>query len=448
MNDHRSPARTSFRLNAKALIQAGASDVLMVDPSSFGAVLSLAPEESGGPMKAQAAGTVAMIRIDGPLAQQARHDLCAYVDGYDAIAARFARALSDVSVDALVVVVNSPGGDAAGVEEATRRMQVARDRSEKPVLVYVDEMAASAAYWIACGVASDGIFGPAVSRVGSIGAISAVVDETEALRMEGIAVQLIREPEGKAEGHPAQPLTELATTRARERVKELGSRFYAHVAACRGLDPKDVRALDAAMFTGAEAKRRGLLNEVKSLESVVALAADLGRKARSKREKSRMDEKEQARLQAFEKSALESTGAKSSVEALGKIEGMKVELEAVRAKATTLEAFKAQAEAEAKAREATELVAIVDAAVADGRLRPAKRDSFLEKARANGGKAFAQAALEDREPEPAVSTGEKGGSVPIVAAKVPSVDAATSRLFAKVGLTEADFEAAKADGVV
>jgi len=435
--------RTSFRLNARALLDAGASDVLMIDPSVYGTVLSLAPEEKTSTRAASTGGRVAAIRIDGPLAQQARSDLCAYVDGYDAIAARFSAALSDVDVDSIVVIVNSPGGDAAGVEEATRRMADARDRSGKPVLVYIDETAASAAYWIAAGVASPGhIYMPAAGRAGSIGAISAVVDETEALKKEGIAVQLIREPEGKAEGHPAQPLTELAMARSRERVKELASRFYAHVAQARGLDAKDVRALDAAMFTGAEAKRRGLIDGVQSLESVVALAADLGRKARSEKEQVRMEKAEQERLQAFEKSALESTGAKTSIEHLGKVEGMKVELE-------TLRTFKAKADTEAKTREAeqkvkdeADLVKLVDAAVADGRLKPASRESFLTKARAHGGKVFAQAALEDREVEPVVA------SAPIVGAKVPTVEAFDKALAERCGLTEADYANAKKDGVI
>lgn len=437
--------RRHARIDAKALLSVGASEFLALDPSAVGHAVALASEPSGTPAMRAAVGVVT---VEGPLAQRAYFDLCAFVDGYDYITARLRAALADEAVDAVVLRIDSPGGDVAGLEEAVARMRAARDESAKPIVVYVDELAASAAYWIASGVASDGIYAPDAGRTGCIGVIGALVSEAKALEDEGISVTLIADPDGKAEGHPAIPTSKEAVARARARVGELAGRFFEAVAAARGLDAKDVRAMDGQTFLGAEAKRRGLIDGVQSFEATVALAAERGREARQKREQSMQTEKELARLQAFEKSAFEATGSKSEAEHLGKIEGLQRDVTSLRKTEELYVKLVAKTEEDAKAKAESDLVAIVDKAVADGRIEPAKRDSFLEKARKHGGKDFAEAALEDAKPNPVVTTGEKGGSPPVVPAKVVATDAALGKLMAKVGLSDEDLNAAKADGVV
>lgn len=260
-----------FRLDAAALARAGASEVLAIDPRAIGSTLALAPAK---PVAVERG--VALVHLFGPLAQRASADLCGYVDGYDAIAARVTVALDDPRCSAVVLVIDSPGGDVAGVEEGIRRMQAARDRTGKPVVAYVDELAASAAYWIAACVASGGIYGPTSARVGSVGVLGALIDETKALEMAGIGVKIIRSPDGKADGHPASPLSALAEQRARTLIAATAERFFAAVATARGLTPEKVRKLDAAVLSGFEAVAAGLLTGVKSLEEVVALAASQG----------------------------------------------------------------------------------------------------------------------------------------------------------------------------
>jgi ClpP class serine protease len=214
-------------------------------------------------------GAVALVHVNGPLAQRATSDLCAHVDGYDAIAARFTAALTDPRTSGVVLVLDSPGGDVAGLEECVRRMREAKVASGKPVAVFVDETAASAAYWIAAGLGAP-IYGPGACRVGSIGIIGALIDETERLKKEGISVTLIRDPDGKAEGHPAGPIGELAIARAKERVSACAARFFEAVASARSVPVATVRGWNGAMFSGPDAVRAGLLTAVQSLEETVA----------------------------------------------------------------------------------------------------------------------------------------------------------------------------------
>lgn len=251
-----------------------ASEVLALDPVVLaGGSVEL---QDRAPL-AQQAGTVGMLTIDGPLAQRAVDDLCAYVDGYDAIAKRFAD-LCASDVDGIVIRICSPGGDAAGIEVAIASMRSERDRRGMPVAVYVDELAASAAYWLAAALATDGIYLPQAGSVGSIGCISALVDMTGALEQDGLKVELVRVPAGKAEAHPYGPVTELAQQRAHARVEAFARRFFAAVGAARGLGVGEVEELNGEVLTGEAAVRAGLADGVVS--GIGAVVDDMAARAR------------------------------------------------------------------------------------------------------------------------------------------------------------------------
>jgi ClpP class serine protease len=237
-------------------------------------------------------GSIAMVDVRGPLAQ---HQIVGflsgtvYIDGYDAIAARVSAALADPKVGALVLRVESPGGAGAGLEEAIGRMRAARDAAGKPIYVYVDEQAASAAYWIASALGDGGVFVPQAGHVGSIGVISMLVDESAALEKDGFKVTLVREPEGKAESHPYQPIADLSLERVGAEVKTLAGRFYESVARSRDSKPKAVRALNGNMFGGQVAVDEGLADGVASLEQVVEMASrELGRRKTMKDTKTKL----------------------------------------------------------------------------------------------------------------------------------------------------------------
>lgn len=249
-------------LDSKTLLQARASSVLALDASAF----------SGGvTIQSAAAATsvernVAVVPVIGPMAQRGIDGLCGSVDGYDRLSARFAAAAADPEIGAIVLRIDSPGGDVAGLEEAVASMR--RAKGDKPVYAFVDELAASAAYWIAAG-AADEIYAPVSGRVGSIGCIGAVVDETAALAAAGLSVTLIREPEGKADGHPAGPVADLAIERATESVRAAASRFYAAVSGYRGISTDKIRALNGAVFGAETAMSAGLIDGVENFESVI-----------------------------------------------------------------------------------------------------------------------------------------------------------------------------------
>jgi len=297
---------------------------------------------------------VAVVQIDGPIAQRGEVHLCGYIDGYDWIAGRFMKAITDPKVGAVVLRIDSPGGDLSGLEEAVKRMRVAADREGKHVVAFVDEMAASAAYWIASGVA-DEIMLPPSGEVGSIGVIGAWVDASEAYKAEGFDVHIVREPAGKAAGHPAGPVAEIADERLAQGVKDGEARFVAAVVARRDkLEASEVRALNGDMLTGKVAVKRGLADKVGSFEDAIdsaARAADRRRREMKNTkalqvlglDESATDEQIEKAAERFKLGAhaLELTGAGDSATARGKLAAWKESAEQVPALKKKLEAVEA-----------------------------------------------------------------------------------------------------------
>lgn len=263
--------RVPFRLDAEALAKAGASRVLAISAESIGATALLAAEEP----TVERSGVVAVLDIVGPLAQKRITGLCGYVDGYDSIAARFGKLCADPDVSAIVLRVDSPGGDIAGLEECVRRMVEARDASGKPVFAYADEFVASAAYWLSATVASSGIYLPQAGHVGSIGVLAYVFDETKAMERSGVGVTIVRDPDGKAAGDSLGPVMDVAIERTQAIVTSACDRFVAAVGAARP-SIKDARKFNGAMLSGEAAVSAGLADGVTSFEGVIALAAKAG----------------------------------------------------------------------------------------------------------------------------------------------------------------------------
>lgn len=255
-------------MSESTLVQAYTSrgaTVLAVDSMALGQIAEA--RAAGGTVRM---GAVGVVDVGGPLSQRAWF----FGDGYDAIEARFEAAMADPDLDSVVLRIDSPGGEVAGLEEAVARMQ---GKKTKPVVAYVDEFAASAAYWIAAAVA-DEIVVPPSGEVGSIGVIAAWLDMSEALEGQGVKVHVHRSPDGKAPGMPMAPVEDVANERMAEGVAQAADRFVAAMSKARGLDKKTIRGFDAATFGGKKAVEVGLADRVGSLDTAIKAAGTAARK--------------------------------------------------------------------------------------------------------------------------------------------------------------------------
>jgi len=124
------------------------------------------------------AGPVAVIEVQGTLVQRLG-SLRPFsgMTGYDGIRQNLFAALDDPNVEAIVLDIDSPGGEVAGCFDLVDTIYAARGR--KPIWSILNESAYSAAYAIAS--AADRIVVPRTGGVGSIGVITAHVDLSQAL---------------------------------------------------------------------------------------------------------------------------------------------------------------------------------------------------------------------------------------------------------------------------
>ena len=145
-----------------------------------------------------------MIQVEGTLVQKLG-TLRPYsgMTGYDGIRQNFLEALSDPAVEAIVLDIDSPGGEVAGCFDLVDTIYAAR--GEKPIWSVLSESAYSAGYAIAS--AADRIVVPRTGGTGSIGVISMHVDWSQALTEAGVKVTFITYGERKADGHPEIPLS-------------------------------------------------------------------------------------------------------------------------------------------------------------------------------------------------------------------------------------------------
>jgi signal peptide peptidase SppA len=240
---------------------------VLLDPRALDAVragsgIRLASSKEATPSSApfERDGNVAVVTIRGLLAQRAWQEWLFSGDGYDAIEGRVRTALDDRQVSAILMRIDSPGGEVAGCFEAVRSIRKAATAAGKVIVCYVDEMACSAAYALA--TAADEIVVPNTGMVGSVGVIATVLDRSEQLARNGTKIHVIVSGQAKADGHPAIPLADDARKRLQAEVDYLAGIFADVVAKARGMTPAAVLGQQAAVYLGPGAVKAKLADHV------------------------------------------------------------------------------------------------------------------------------------------------------------------------------------------
>jgi len=218
-------------------------------------------------------GGIAIVPVQGTLVHRLG-SLRPYsgMTGYDGIRAVFLQALHDPEVQAIVLDIDSPGGEVSGCFDLVDTIHAMR--GVKPIHAVLNEAAYSAAYAIAS--AADRIAVPRTGGAGSIGAICLHVDFSKALSGAGVAVTLIRDGERKAEGNEYEPLSDAARAQIQADISAVTTLFIDTVARNRGVPPARLRALQGATLQGGQAVDAGLADAVAAPDAAFAeLAAQL-----------------------------------------------------------------------------------------------------------------------------------------------------------------------------
>jgi signal peptide peptidase SppA len=210
---------------------------------------------------------IACVPVTGTLVHKLGH-LNPYsgMMGYDSIRAQVGMALADKDVRAIVLDVDTPGGEVSGCFDLVDDIYHAR--GTKPIWSILSEKAFSAGYAIAS--AADKVIVPRTGGTGSVGVICAVVDFSRALDAAGITVELITYGAHKADGNEFNPLTKAARDRFQADVDAMGELFVETTARNRKMTSAKVRATQALTYMGAAGVEVGFADAVMSPQQALA----------------------------------------------------------------------------------------------------------------------------------------------------------------------------------
>ena len=188
------------------------------------------------------------------------------------------QAVADEAVGSILLAIDSPGGQVAGVQELAD--EVLRTRQVKPVAGYVEDLGASAAYWPASQ--AQRITANRVAEVGSIGVFAVLEDVSGLAEREGIKVRVVSTGPYKGLGVPGTPVTAEMVDMVQARVNEIGGFFFEAVQTGRKLSATRLaQVTDGRTWLAADAQKLGLIDGIESFEEAVAGAARMRRGRRT-----------------------------------------------------------------------------------------------------------------------------------------------------------------------
>lgn len=232
--------------------------------SEIAARIGAGPRERAGAMQS---GQVAVLNIFGTISHHvgAMSEASGGISS-DVIGAAFDKAVSDPSVAAIVLNIDSPGGTVAGTPELAAR--IFASRGKKPIVAVANSLAASAAYWI--GSAASKFVASPSSMVGSIGVLAVHTDDTKAMEKQGLKETVISAGKYKTEGYG--PLSDEAKAEMQRRVDGVYSDFIDAVAKHRNAPAARVLSDygQGRVLNAKDALAAGMADQIATLEQVLS----------------------------------------------------------------------------------------------------------------------------------------------------------------------------------
>ena len=164
---------------------------------------------------------------------------------------------------AVALVVNSPGGSPVQSSLIAARMRRLAEEKSVPVHAFVEDVAASGGYWLAC--AADQIWVDASSIVGSIGVIFASFGFPELMAKQGVERRVVAAGKQKSFADPFLPQKPEDIERLKTLQAPIHDAFIAHVKARRGNRLAEADLFNADIWVGQRAVDLGLVDGVAHL---------------------------------------------------------------------------------------------------------------------------------------------------------------------------------------
>lgn len=219
-----------------------------------------------------AAYNVAEVSVDGPISRDGGSPnpiARGLGTPADEIVEQIERADRDDAVDALMLELNTPGGEVVPSDDIRR----AALKFEGPTVAYATDVCASGGYWIASGC--DELWARDASLVGSIGVISSRVNAAELAERLGVSYERFAAGKYKDAGTALKEISEDEREYLQGLTDDFYDSFVDRVAEGCDLDPEFVRETEARVYLGEEAAELGLVDELGTREDVCERVEEL-----------------------------------------------------------------------------------------------------------------------------------------------------------------------------
>jgi len=187
------------------------------------------------------------------------------------------QAVANKNVKAIVLRINSPGGEVTASDILYNAVKKAA--KEKPIVVYMDSMAASGGYYISCGATK--IVASETTLTASIGVIIETMNYSELFGKVGLSMNTFTSGAFKDSLSGSRPMRDEEKAYVQNLVTQMYDRFLGIVSEARGVPKETLKnsVADGRVVTGREALEAKLVDQIGYVEDAYALARELGKSA-------------------------------------------------------------------------------------------------------------------------------------------------------------------------
>ncbi len=215
---------------------------------------------SGELVAGKGGGKVAVVLVEGVISDS--REIVEQLNEYE----------KNNEIKAVVIRINSPGGGVVPSQEIYDKIMKVKEK--KTVVASMGIVAASGGYYIAA--ATDRIMANPGTLTGSIGVIMQFSHVKELLEKIGLKASVIKSGEFKDTGSPLRGMTDEEVRLLQEVVDDIHDQFIEAVLANRPLSAEQLTSVSQSrIFTGRQALKQGLVDELGGLEDAIAMAAEM-----------------------------------------------------------------------------------------------------------------------------------------------------------------------------
>lgn len=263
-------------VRTRRVIRALVSQPWAIRPDMLDLMVEIADQHAAGikrkyperePSQLEIRDGVAIVPIEGVLMNRATAlQRISGATSPQQIIADYRSAMNDREIVAVVLDINSPGGQIAGVAEAANAIWNEKQNNPRPVYAVGEGTIASGAYWLAAQ--ADKIFSTPTSLVGSIGIVSKISDYTRQEKNDGIDSVVLKTGSKKAIG--IGTVTDEQIADVKSMADEYFSMFTGAVERGRAMTlSPDI--LSGRLYTASQAMANGLLDGIDDLDGVLKI---------------------------------------------------------------------------------------------------------------------------------------------------------------------------------